>query len=58
MTEDRNHEIIVKFQRREYRIEVVDHEYVLSRWKEIEEILYRVFAESKFSGSFGRTRPA
>jgi len=58
VTEDRNDEMIVKSQRREYRIEVVDHEYVLSRWREIEEILYRVFAESTFNGSFGRTRPA
>jgi hypothetical protein len=57
-TKESHSEIQIKAQRREYRIEVVDHEYVLNRWQEIEEILYRVFAESKFNGSFARTRPA
>lgn len=57
-TEDRSGKIQLKVQRRAYRIEVVDHEFILSRWKEIEKILYRVFAESQFNGNFTRTRPA
>lgn len=45
-------------QKRDYRVEVVDRQYLLNRWLEIEAILYRVFANSKFNDNFVRTRPA
>ena len=44
--------------KREYKIEIVDHQYILKRWQEIEAILYRVFGDSKFNSNFVRTRPA
>lgn len=47
-----------KSTQREYQVEVVDHEFVFNRWQEIEDILYRVFAESAFNDNFTRTRPA
>jgi len=45
-------------QKRDYKIEVVESEYVLNRWEEIEKILYRVFGDSNFNDNFVRTRPA
>lgn len=45
-------------QKRNYRIEVVDHTFVLNRWQEIQDIIYRVFAKSAFNENFTRTRPA
>ena len=54
----RNENVQLKGQKREYRIEVVDHKFIFNRWQEIKDILYRVFAESTFNGEFTRTRPA
>ena len=44
--------------KRDYKIEVVENEFILNNWENIEEILYRVFSESKFNDNFIRTRPA
>ena len=45
-------------QKRDYTIKVVDSNFVLNRWEEIEAILYRVFGDSNFNDNFVRTRPA
>ena len=58
MLEKNNNKIQIDKHRRDYRIEVVDNEFVLNRWDEIESILYRVFGDSKFNDKFLRTRPA
>lgn len=49
---------VVNPYKRDYRVEVVDHSYLLERWQEITDILYRVFGDSNFNDSFTRTRPA
>ena len=56
-TIDDSDQIHLKAQR-DYRIEVVDHAFVLNRWQEIKDILYRVFSEATFNENFTRTRPA
>ncbi|NEQ10957.1 MAG: hypothetical protein F6K37_35105 [Moorea sp. SIO4E2] len=56
--EKTNKQLDLNKQKRDYTIEVVDHQYILNRWKEIEAILYRVFGDSKFNDNFLRTRPA
>ncbi|NER38924.1 MAG: hypothetical protein F6J93_34045 [Oscillatoria sp. SIO1A7] len=44
--------------KRDYTIEVVDNEFVLNRWQEIESTLSRVFSDSNFNDNFVTTRPA
>ena len=57
-TKNENGTIQLKSPKREYKVEVFDHDYVFSRWQEIEEILYRVFGESNFNNNWSTTRPA
>ncbi|NER25853.1 MAG: hypothetical protein F6J96_35200 [Symploca sp. SIO1C2] len=45
-------------QKRDFVVKVVDHQYILQRWQEIEAILSRVFGDSKFNSNFAKTRPA
>ncbi len=56
--ENSNNTVEINKQKRDFKIEVVDSEYVLNRWEEIEKILYRVFGDSNFNDNFVRTRPA
>lgn len=53
-----NKKVELNKSKRDYKIEVVDSEFVLNRWDEIDAILYRVFADSEFNDNFVRTRPA
>ncbi|NEO53040.1 MAG: hypothetical protein F6K54_08060 [Okeania sp. SIO3B5] len=49
--------------KRDYKIEVVDSEFVLNRWDEIKKILESVFRDSQFNGDsqygdkYSRNRP-
>ncbi len=51
-------EILCRKEKRKFSIGVFDRNFVLSRWEEIDSILYRVFGNSSFNGKFTRTRPA
>ncbi len=45
-----NKKIELNKSKRDYRIEVLDSEFVLNRWDEIKEILESVFRDSQFNG--------
>ena len=54
---DRSTSIPVRPEQRDYRVEIVDNQLVLSRWQEIQKILLRVFRDSHFNDDFKCTRP-
>lgn len=44
--------------RRDFRVGIFGNDFVLSRWPEVDRILYEVFEQSSFNDNFKRTRPA
>lgn len=58
MLEKTDNKVHLNKQKRDHKIDVVESEFILNRWDEIDAILYRVFADSEFNDNFVRTRPA
>ena len=58
MLEKTDNKVHLNKQKRDHNIDVVESEFILNRWDEIDAILYRVFADSEFNDNFVRTRPA
>lgn len=58
MLEKTHNKVHLNKQKRDHKIDVVESEFILNRWDEIDAILYRVFADSEFNDNFVRTRPA
>ena len=58
MLEKTHNKVHLNKQKRDHKIDVVESEFILNRWDEIDAILYRVFADSEFNDNFVRTRRA
>ncbi|MDE5112778.1 MAG: hypothetical protein O4803_00435 [Trichodesmium sp. St15_bin1_1] len=58
MLEKTHNKVHLNKQKRDHKIDLVDSEFLLNCWDEIDAILYRVFADSEFNDNFVRTRPA